>query len=188
MDSCANFRECPFVDFHARSRKPRRSWIHGVKFSKWRTSGNHADASAFHHCSPTQTKIFPTSEPQGFHAKYWYNNSLGDIFTYPYYFDNALGIQHRNLSIAIALIYFARLMLTSLLPRLFSTSGRLAAILACWWHPRSTIISVFDRRSIMNRLYWHNQQVGYLCFIPFVWEQRGVIAAVADQTTMISHL
>ena len=33
-----------------------------------------------------------------------------------------------------------------------------------------------------------NQQVGYLCFIPFVWEQRGVIAAVADQTAMISHL
>ena len=48
MDSCANFRECPFVGFHARLRKPRRSWIHGVKFSKWRTSGNHADASAFH--------------------------------------------------------------------------------------------------------------------------------------------
>ena len=48
MDSCANFRECPFVGFHARSRKPWRSWIHGVKFSKWRTSGNHADASAFH--------------------------------------------------------------------------------------------------------------------------------------------
>ena len=48
MDSCANFRECPFVGFHARSRKPRRSWIHGVKFSKWRTSGNRADASAFH--------------------------------------------------------------------------------------------------------------------------------------------
>ena len=47
-------------------------------------------------------------------------------------------IQHRNLSIAIALIYFARLMLTWLLPRLFSTSGRLAAILACWWHSRST--------------------------------------------------
>ena len=39
----------------------------------------------------------------------------------------------------------------------------------------------------MNRLYWHNQQVGYLCFIPFVWVQRGVIAAVADQTAMISH-
>ena len=29
-------------------------------------------------------------------------------------------------------------MLTWLLPRLFSTSGRLAAILACWWHSRST--------------------------------------------------
>ena len=53
---------------------------------------------------------------------------------------------------------------------------------------RRWIISVFDRRSIMNRLYWHDQQVGYVCFIPFVWEQRGVIAAVADQTAMISHL
>ena len=53
---------------------------------------------------------------------------------------------------------------------------------------RRWIISVFDQRSIMNRLYWHNQQVGYLYFIPFVWKQRGVIAAVADQTAMISHL
>ena len=81
-------------------------------------------------------------------------------------------------------------MLTWLLPRLFSTSGRLAAILACWSvsEHRRWIISVFDRRSIMNRLYWHNQQVGFLCFIPFVREQRGVIAAVADQTAMISHL
>ena len=40
----------------------------------------------------------------------------------------------------------------------------------------------------MNRLYWHDQQVGYVCFVPIVWEQRGVIAAVADQTAMISHL
>ena len=53
---------------------------------------------------------------------------------------------------------------------------------------RRWIIGVFDRRSIMNRLYWHDQQVGYVCFVPFVWEQRGVIAAVADQTAMISHL
>ena len=48
MDSCANFCECPFVAFHARSCKPRWSGIHSVKFSKWRTPGNHADASAFH--------------------------------------------------------------------------------------------------------------------------------------------
>ena len=53
---------------------------------------------------------------------------------------------------------------------------------------RRWIISVFDRSSIMNRQYWHDQQVGYVCFIPFVWEQKGVIAAVADQTAMISHL
>ena len=50
------------------------------------------------------------------------------------------------------------------------------------------IISVFDQRPTMNWLYRHNQQVGYPCFIPFVWEQRGVIAAVADQTAMISRL
>ena len=36
--------------------------------------------------------------------------------------------------------------------------------------PQRWKISLFDRRSIMNRLYWHNQQVGYICFIPFVWE------------------
>ena len=29
---------------------------------------------------------------------------------------------------------------------------------------------------------------GIRLFVPFVWEQRGVIAAVADQTAMISHL
>ena len=39
MDSCANFRECPFVGFHTRSRKPRRSGIHSNKFSKWRMPG-----------------------------------------------------------------------------------------------------------------------------------------------------
>ena len=44
------------------------------------------------------------------------------------------------------------------------------------------IMSAFNQRSIMNWLYLHNQQVGYLCFIPFVWEQRGVIAAVAHPT------
>ena len=32
MDSCAKFRECSFVAFQARLRKPRRSWIHSVKF------------------------------------------------------------------------------------------------------------------------------------------------------------
>ena len=39
MDSCANFRECPFVAFHTRSRKPRRSGIHSIKFSKWGIPG-----------------------------------------------------------------------------------------------------------------------------------------------------
>ena len=39
MDSCAKFHECSFMAFPARSRKPRRSWIHSVKFSKWRMLG-----------------------------------------------------------------------------------------------------------------------------------------------------
>ena len=41
MDICANFRECPFVAFHAGSHKPRWSGINSVKFSEWRTPGNH---------------------------------------------------------------------------------------------------------------------------------------------------
>ena len=68
-----------------------------------------------------------------------------------------------------------------------ASSSHIGRMMAFSEHRRG-IISVFDRRSIKNRLYWHNQQVGYLCFIPFVWEQRGVIAAVDDQTAMISHL
>ena len=39
MDSLVNFRECPLVTFHARSRKPGWSWIHNVKLSKWRALG-----------------------------------------------------------------------------------------------------------------------------------------------------
>ena len=39
-------------------------------------------------------------------------------------------------------------------------------LLAWWWDSRSTywtwIISVFDQRSIMNWLYWHYQQVGWI--------------------------
>ena len=56
MDSCVKFRECSFAAFHARSRKPRRSWIHGVKISKWRTTG---EPWGRYRVSPTQTKIFP---------------------------------------------------------------------------------------------------------------------------------
>ena len=188
MDSCANFRECPFVGFHARSRKPWRSWIHGVKFSKWRTSRNHADASAFH---KTQTKIFLRSEPWGIRAKYWYNNSLCDIFTYRNDFASALGVQHRNLSIAIVLNYvrvaYVNLIATGIVFNIRASSSHIGRMMPFSEHRRG-IISVFDRRSIMNRLYWHDQQVGYVCFVPSVWEQRGVIAAVADQTAMISHL
>ena len=67
-----------------------------------------------------------------------YENSLGDIFTCCNDFDNAFGIHQRNLSVAIVLIYCVYLMLTWLLPGLFSTSGHLTAILAWWWHSRST--------------------------------------------------
>ena len=119
------------------------------------------------------------------------NNSLGDIFMYRNYFDNALGIQHRNFSIAIVLIFvrkaYVNLIATGIVFNIRASSSHIGLMMAFSEH-RRWIIRVFDRRSIMNRLYWHNQQVGYLCFIPFVWDQRGVIAAVADQTAMISHL
>ena len=131
------------------------------------------------------------SEPQGIHAKYWYNNSSCDIFTYRNDFDNALGVQHRNLPIAIVLIYvrvaYVNLIATGIVFNIRASSSHIGRMMAFSEHLR-WIISVFDRRSIMNRLYRHNQQVGYLCFIPFVWEQRGVIATVANQTAMISHL
>ena len=119
------------------------------------------------------------------------NNSLDDIFMYRNYFDNALGIQHRNFSIAIVLIFvrmaYVNLIATGIVFNIRASSSHIGLMMAFSEH-RRWIIRVFDSRSIMNRLYWHNQQVGYLCFIPFVWEQRGVIAAVADQTTVISHL
>ena len=119
------------------------------------------------------------------------DNSLDDIFMYRNYFDNALGIQRRNFSIAIVLIFvrmaYVNLIATGIVFNIRASSSHIGLMMAFSEHWR-WIIRVFDRRSIMNRLYWHNQQVGYLCFIPFVWEQRGVIAAVADQTAMISHL
>ena len=102
-----------------------------------------------------------------------------------------LGIQHRNLSITIVLIYlrmaYVNLIANGIVFNIQASSSHICLMIAFSEH-RRWIISVFDRRSIMNLLYWHNQQVGYLCFIPFVWEQRGVIAAVADQTAIISHL
>ena len=110
---------------------------------------------------------------------------------YRNYFNNALGIQHRNFSIAIVLIFvrmaYVNLIATGIVFNIRASSSHIGLMMAFSEH-RRWIIRVFDRRSIMNRLYWHNQQVGYLCFIPFVWEQRGVIAALADQTAMISHL
>ena len=106
-------------------------------------------------------------------------------------FDNALGIQHRNLSIAIVLIYlcmaYVNLIATGIVFNIWAYGSHISLMMA-FSEYRRWIISVFDRRSIMNRLYWPNQQVGYLCLNPFVREQRGVIAAVANQTAMILHL
>ena len=84
-------------------------------------------------------------------------------------------------------VAYLNLIATGIVFNIRASSCHIGQMMAFSEH-RRWIIYVFDRRSIMNRLYWHNQQVGYLCFIPFVWEQRGVIAAVADQTAMISHL
>ena len=111
------------------------------------------------------------------------NNSLGDIFTYRNDFNKALGIQHCSLSI----LRMSYVVVTGIVFNIRVSSSHIGLMMAFSEHWR-WIISVFDWRSIMNLLYWHNQQVGYLCFIPFVWAQRDVIAAVADQTAMVSHL
>ena len=84
-------------------------------------------------------------------------------------------------------VAYVNLIATGIVFNIRASSSHIGRMVAFSEH-RRWIISVFDRRSIMNQLYWHDQQVGYVCFIPFVWEQRGVIAAVADQTAMISHL
>ena len=97
---------------------------------KMADAGNHADASAFHQPKQRSFQLLNRKESQNIDIK-------GDIFTCRNDFDNTLGIQHRNLSIAIVLIYCVYLMLTWLLPGLFSTSGHLAAILGWWWHSRS---------------------------------------------------
>ena len=84
-------------------------------------------------------------------------------------------------------VAYVNLIATGIVFNIRASGSHIGRMVAFSEH-RRWIISVFDRRSIMNRLYWHDQQVGYVCFVPFVWEQRGVIAAVADQTAMISHL
>ena len=84
-------------------------------------------------------------------------------------------------------VAYVNFIATGIVFNIRASSSHIGRMVAFSEH-RRWIISVFDRRSIMNRLYWHDQQVGYVCFVPFVWEQRGVIAAVADQTAMISHL
>ena len=85
------------------------------------------------------------------------------------------------------LVAYVNLIATGIVFNIRASSSHIGRMMPFSEH-RRWIISVFDRRSIMNRLYWHDQQVGYVCFVPSVWEQRGVIAAVADQTAMISHL
>ena len=141
--------------------------------------------------SPTQPQIFPTSEPWGIHAKYSYDNSLGDIFTCPNDFDNAFGIQHRNLWIVIVLIYlhmaYVNLIVTGIVFDIRASGSHIDLMMA-FAERRRWIISVFEQRSVINWVYWHNQQVGYLRFIPFEWEQRGLIVTVADQAAIISHL
>ena len=98
---------------------------------------------------------------------------------YPNDFDNTLGVQHRNLSIAIVLIYvrlaYVNLIATGIVFNIRVSSSHIGRMMAFSEH-RRWIISVFDRRSIMNRLYWHNQRVGYLCFIipPLNEVERGV--------------
>ena len=84
-------------------------------------------------------------------------------------------------------VAYVSLIATGIVFNIRASSSHIGRMVAFSEH-RRWIVGVFDRRSIMNRLYWHDQQVGYVCFVPFVWEQRGVIAAVADQTAMISHL
>ena len=166
VDSCANFRVCPFVAFHARSRKPRRSVIHSVKFSKWRTLGTMRTVARF--TSPNFPNLNCKESVQNID-----NNFLDDIFMYHNYFNNALGIQHHNFSIAIVLIFvrmaYVNVIATGIVFNIRASSSHIGLMMAFSEHRRS-IIRVFDRRSIMNRLYWNNQQVVHLCFIPFVWE------------------
>ena len=81
-------------------------------------------------------------------------------------------------------------MLTWLLQGLFSTSGRLAAILAEWWHSH--------RIGDYNQCVWskinHESTVltwpagGIRLFCSICMGTKRFIAAVADQTAMISHL
>ena len=150
-------------------------------------AGNHAHATAFNQPKLKSFWIWTVRNPCKI-LRYYF---LCDIFTCRNDFANALGVQHRNLSNAIVLIYvrvaYVNLIATGIVFNIRASSSHIGRMVAFSEH-RRWIISVFDRRSIMNRLYWHDQQVGYVCFIPFVWEQRGVIAAVADQTAMISHL
>ena len=141
--------------------------------------------------SPTQTKIFLNlnrkESMQNIDILIFYAISLRTVMILL----TRLGANTVICQSPIVLIYvrvaYVNLIATGIVFNIRASSSHIGRMVAFSEH-RRWIISVFDRRSIMNRLYWHDQLVGNVCFIPFVWEQRGVIAAVAEQTAMISHL
>ena len=74
-----------------------------------------------------------------------------------------LGSNSVVLSIAIVLIFlhisYVNLIATGIVFNIRASGSHIGLMMAFSEHRRG-IISVFDRRSIMNRLYWHTQQVG----------------------------
>ena len=127
--------------------------------------GDHVDAGAFHQ---PKLKSFQLPNRKESMQNIDIKKSLGDIFTCRNDFNNVLGIQQRNLSIAIVLnllpISYVNLIATGIVFNIRASGSHIGLVMALSEHRRG-IISVFDRRSMMNQLYWHNQQVGYLCFI-----------------------
>ena len=111
-----------------------------------------------------------------------------------YNFNNALAIQHHNMSIAIVLTFlrmaYVNLIATVIVFNIRASSCHIGLPMAFSEH-RRWIISVFDRRSIMNRLYWQNQQVGYLCFN--LYGKKGVSLPLwpisdRDHFTLFAHV
>ena len=101
-----------------------------------------------------------------------------------------LGIQLCNLLIEIVLIYlhmaYVNLIATGIVFDIRASHSHIGLMMAFSEHWR-WIISEFDQRSVMNWLYWHNQQ-GDTFVLFHLNGNRGVIAAVATQAAMISHL
>ena len=87
--------------------------------------------------SPTQTKIFLNLNRKESMQNIDILIFSCDIFTYRNDFANALGVQHRNLSIAIVLIYVRVAYVNLIATGIVFKSGHLAAILAEWWHSQS---------------------------------------------------